>query len=82
MKQLHLLVWITQLGLSTAIPLCGFLFLSLWLRNRFGWGDWVVAVGIVLGFISAIDSFRIAMGAMQGAKKKKEEPPVAFNEHD
>lgn len=82
MKQLHLLVWITQLGLSIAVPLCGFLFLSLWLRNRFGWSDWVLVVGILLGLISAVDSFRIALQAMKGAKKKTGEPPVAFNEHD
>ena len=82
MKQLHLLVWITQLGLSIAVPLCGFLFLSLWLQNRLDWGNWVILVGIVLGLISAVDSFRVAMKAMQGSKKKTEEPPVAFNDHD
>ena len=49
MKQLHLLVWITQLGLSTATPLVGFILLAIWLRDRFCWGNWVIWIGIVLG---------------------------------
>lgn len=82
MKQLRLLIWITQLGLSIAVPLAGFVLLAVWLRNRFGWGDWVLIPGILLGLASAADSFRIAMGAMKDTKEKQEKPPIAFNEHD
>ena len=53
MKELTLLTWLTQLGLSVALPLAGFIFLALWLRSQFGWGDWVLWVGIVLGFWGA-----------------------------
>ena len=42
MKNLNLIVWLTQLGLSTALPLAGFILLAVWLRSRFGWGDWVI----------------------------------------
>ena len=54
MKDLKLLVWMTQLGLSTALPLAGFVFLALWLRNTFSLGNWVLWVGIIIGVIAAI----------------------------
>ena len=57
MKDLQLLTWLTQLGLSTAVPLAGFVLLAVWLRNRFGLGIWVLFVGIGLGLISAIHGF-------------------------
>lgn len=83
MKQLNLLVWITQLGLSIAVPFACFILLALWLQERFGWGNWTLWVGILLGLITAVDSFRIAMKAMQKAAPKDNEPPaVSFNNHD
>ena len=82
MKQLNLLVWITQLGLSIAVPLAGFVLLAVWLRSRFGWGNWVLAVGILLGLISAVDSFRIAVKAMQKSSHAADDPPpISFNDH-
>ena len=85
MKDLKLLVWLTQLGLSTALPLAGFILLALWLRNTWGWGDWVIWAGIVLGGIMAADGFRHcikAMNAMSKTKEKADPPPVSFNDHD
>lgn len=85
MKDLKLLVWLTQLGLSTALPLAGFILLALWLRNSCNWGDWVIWVGIFLGTIMAIDGFRTsikAMDAMSKSKKPADPPPVSFNDHD
>jgi len=84
MKQLNLLVWVTQLGLSIAVPFAGFLFLALWLRDRFGWGSWVLIVGILIGLITAADSFFVAMKAMQRSCRNKPDdtpPPVSFNDH-
>ncbi len=84
MKDLTLLVWLTQLGLSTAIPLAGFVLLALWLRSSFGWGDWVLWAGIALGVITAIDGFRTSLKAMErlGRRKGEDPPPVSFNDHD
>ena len=83
MKDLSLIVWLTQLGLSTALPLAGFILLALWLRNRFGWGDWVLWAGIIVGVVSAIDGFRNSLKAMSRvSKNKQEDPPVSFNDHD
>ena len=85
MKELSLLVWLTQLGLSVAFPLAGFILLAVWLRNSLGWGDWVIWVGLVLGLAGAVNGFRHSLRAMEllsrDKKKKKDPPSVAFNEH-
>ena len=85
MKNLSLLVWLTQLGISVAVPLAGFVLLAIWLQGRFGLGDWVIWTGIALGVVCAIDGLRTSLKAMARlAKNKPEEgpPPVAFNDHD
>ena len=84
MKNLQLLTWLTQLGLSTAVPLAGFVLLAVWLKNRFGLGSWVLFAGIVLGLFSAIDGFYKSLKALNGLskEKKREKPPVSFSEHD
>lgn len=84
MKDLTLLVWLTQLGLSVAFPLAGFILLAVWLRSSFGWGDWVIWVGLILGLTGAVNGFRHSLKAMElqsRGKKKKDPPPVVFNEH-
>lgn len=85
MKDLTLLVWLTQLGLSVALPLAGFILLALWLRDTCGWGDWVLWIGIGLGLIGAIDGLRISLKALsQLTKRRKKDtpPPLSFNDHD
>lgn len=84
MKDLSLLAWLTQLGLSTAFPLAGFVLLAVWLHQNWGWGSWVIWVGIVLGIYSAISGFRSSLRAMEQVSKgtkKPEPPPISFNEH-
>jgi hypothetical protein len=84
-KDLKLIVWLTQLGLSVALPLVGFILLSVWLRNDCGWGAWVIPVGVIIGVICAFDGFRTSMKAMEHMsrnKKEQEKPPVSFNDHD
>lgn len=85
MKYIGLLVWLTQLGLSVALPPAGFILLAVWLRDRFGWGDWVLWVGIVLGLICAADGLRSslkAMSRMTKDKQQKDPPPVFYNDHE
>ena len=84
MKNLNLLVWLTQLGLSVAVPLGGFVLLAVWLRQQFGWGVWVIAAGVIIGLVCAVDGLRTSLKAMEHmAKDKKEDvPPVSFNDHD
>lgn len=85
MKDLNLLVWLTQLGLSVAFPLAGFTLLAVWLRDRWGWGSWVVWAGVIVGVCCAVDGLRASLKTMErlsGNKKDKQPPPVAFNDHD
>lgn len=84
MKEMNLLIWLTQLGLSVALPLAGFLFWALWLHRSYGWGIWVIPVGLVFGLVSAVNGFRSSLKAMEQMtkdRKKPEPPPVSFNEH-
>lgn len=85
MEDLPLLIWLTQLGLSVAAPLAGFILLALWLRNRFSLGSWVLWIGIILGLISAVDGFCSSLKTLHHLaknKKKEKDPPVSFNDHD
>lgn len=84
MKELTLLSWLTQLGLSVAVPLAGWIFLALWLRNHFGWGEWVLWIGIALGLIGAIDGLIRSLKALSSLTKRSDPPqmPVSFNDHD
>ena len=84
MKDLNLLVWLTQLGLSVAVPPAAFIWLAVWLQNRFAWGNWVIWVAIALGIYCAVTGFISSLrtlSAMSG-RKKKEMPAVSFNDHD
>jgi len=82
-KDLNLLVWLTQLGLSVAFPLAGFILLAMWLHHSLGWGSWVIWVGVVLGFWCAVIGFRDSLKAMERMSRGdgKQDPPVSFNEH-
>lgn len=85
MKDLSLLVWLTQLGFSVAFPLAGFIIAAVWLQQRFSLGNWIIWIGIVLGFISAIDGLRTSLKALDRLTRRKKEndpPPVCFNDHD
>lgn len=85
MKELTLLTWLTQLGLSVALPLAGFICLALWLNNQCGWGEWVIWVGIVLGVVMAVDGLRQSLKLLSRLTDKKpgDEPPsVSYNDHD
>ena len=85
MKDLRLLVWLTQLGLSVAIPPACFILLAIWLRDSCGWGGWVLWVGIGIGLIVALNGFRTSLKALERVsrdKPGKEPPPISFNDHN
>lgn len=84
MKDMKLLIWMTQLGLSVAVPPVVLILFAVWLRNRFDWGPWVVIVGVVLGLLLAAEGLRSSLKAMKvmSKKDKEETPPVCFNEHE
>lgn len=82
MKNLSMLVWLSQLGLSVALPPAVLIMLAVWLRDRMGLGSWVIWLGVVIGIICAIDGLRSSLKAMQTMAGGKNDSPVAFNEHD
>lgn len=80
-----LLIWLTQLGLSVAMPPVVAIFLAVWLQRSYELGSWVLWAGIGLGVICAVDGLRVSLLAMQRLQKNKEdkeEAPVSFNDHD
>ena len=84
MKDVNLLIWLAQLGISVAAPLGGFIWLGIWLQQRFDLGIWVVLAGIFVGLVCALDGLRVSLKAMERMSKDKTEepPPVAFNDHE
>lgn len=85
MKNVNLLIWLTQLGISVAMPLAGFTLLGVWLHDHLGWGKWVILAGVLLGLSGAVGGLQSSLRVLSGmARDKKEDdpPPVAFNEHD
>ena len=84
MKNINLLVWLTQFGLSVAVPPVCFIGLAAWLRNSCGWGRWVIWAGIVLGIYCAITGFVSTLRGLQrlADDQKKEPPATAFKDHE
>lgn len=85
MEKMNPLLWITQLGLTVALPLAGFILLGVWLHESCGWGDWTVWAGIFMGLYSAVDGLRASLKILDrlgNRKKDPEPPPVSFNDHD
>lgn len=54
---LSALTYLTQVGLSIATPLVLCLLGAWWLNARFGVGEWIFIVGIVLGLGGGVSSF-------------------------
>ena len=83
MKNINLLIWLTQFGLSVAVPFAGFTFIGVWLYQRFNLGIWVILAGIAMGLISAVGGFKNGLKAMERMAKnpKEKKAPVSFNDH-
>ena len=47
---------ISQLAISMLTPVFMMIFLCIWLKNKFGFGDWIIIVGILLGIGSGFTS--------------------------
>lgn len=83
MKNVTMLVWLTQLGLSVAVPPACFVLLALWLRDSCGWGGWVLWAGILLGIYSAVMGFVSSLRTMERmSRDKQQDKPVSFNDHN
>ena len=84
MKDLHMLVWLTQAGISVAAPPVVFLLLAVGLRDRYSLGIWCIWLALALGIICAVSGLRQSLELMERMSKKNspDTPPVpGFNEH-
>ena len=83
MKNLSLLVWLSQLALSVVFPLVALVWLGVWLNSQFAWGAWIVVVCTILGLVFAIDGLRYSLKLMERLAKKEteEDPGISFNDH-
>lgn len=84
MKEWGLLIWLPQFGISVVSPLIVFIVLAVWLHEHWGWGNWVIWVGILLGLVTAAFGVRDTVKAMNLVKKKQDNSPptISFNSHD
>ena len=73
------LVWLTQFGLSVALPPVLFLLGAVWLKNEFALGGWVVLVGLLLGLAGSVGSLRIDREGKEDTPRTP--PPISFNNH-
>ena len=81
---MKLLLWVTQFGLSLLVPPCLLLWLAVWLQNRFGLGMWIIAVLGILGLLIAFGTAKANLRAMRKDAEeagRKDQPPIAFNDH-
>ena len=83
MKQLGLLVWVPQFGISVVSPLILFVLLGVWLHSSRGWGSWVIIAGVLLGLFTAGLGLRDTLKAFIQQDRGSEDPPpaVSFNDH-
>lgn len=66
--------FLTQFGLSVITPLLLCIFLGVWLKNKFGLGDWIVFTAIIIGLISAFYSAAsVFVYIFKEAKKSEKE---------
>lgn len=84
MKFIALLVWVGQFGFSVIFPTVFFLLAAVWLRGKFGFGMWIVAVFGVLGILTSISTTRSCLRSLRKAAEEaggKKERPISFNDH-
>ena len=63
---------LTQLGLSVAAPPILCIFFGLWLQKKWGVGDWVIVVCLLVGIVSGACSFASFIRAARFRAEKKE----------
>ena len=61
---------LTQLGFSIAFPMIFCTVGALKLSQKYGWGSWVVLVGVLFGMISGISCFLNFAQAMVRRSRK------------
>lgn len=84
MKILNLLMWVGQFGFSVIFPTVFFLFLAVWLQNKFALGMWVLIVFGVLGVLTSVSTTKSCLRSLRKAAEEasgETQLPVSFNDH-
>ncbi len=82
MRIVKYLAWLTQFGLSVVAPLLLCVLGSVWLRNRFDVGGWIVVVGIFLGIGGAVSGLCSSLKQInREAKQDDKKRSISFNDH-
>ncbi len=84
MKILNLLMWVGQFGFSVIFPTVFFLYLAVWLQNKFGLGMWILIVFGILGILTSISTTKSCLRSLRKAAEEvsgNKQPPVSFNDH-
>ncbi len=71
--------YLVQVGISVALPPVLFILLAVYLRNRFGIGNWIIAAGIILGILGAAGGLIGSLKSLHRLGKQEKEPPQGFN---
>ena len=70
---LRYLIYFTQFGVTMVTPPLIFAYGSFWLAKRFGWGNGVVIVGILLGIAVAACGLRDFMRFTEKQARKSQQ---------
>ena len=82
MRIVKCLAWLTQFGLSVVAPLLLCVLGSVWLRNRFDIGGWIVVAGIFLGIGGAVSGLWSSLKQInREAKQDDKKQSISFNDH-
>lgn len=84
MKILNLLMWVGQFGFSVIFPTVFFLFLAVWLQNKFGLGMWVLIVLGILGILTSVSTTKACLQSLRKAADEasgEKQLPISFNNH-
>ena len=80
LKDVSLLVFLSQLGLGVVLPLAGFIALGVWLRQWLGL--WGLMACTAIGAFMAVRGFIYTLRIMNRMAKKPEEDVLSYNEHE
>jgi len=84
MKILNLLMWVGQFGFSVIFPTVFFLFVAVWLQNKFDLGMWILIVFGVLGVLTSISTTKSCLRSLRKAAEEasgEKQLPISFNDH-
>lgn len=70
-----MLIWLTQLGLSIALPMVGCVMMGLWLQRKLQLGAWIILVCVLMGLICGAMNFCKSLAAMEQSARKSPKRP-------